>query len=215
LLWRGDTADEAKKFRRRHKGALPDIEQAFLDEIIAYETAVARRKRVAIIGAFVGLGALVIAAMVALVVIQKSRTQAKQQALIAEAKSKEAEDNLAAMKRKEAERQKAESEKQKAEQKVQVQEVKLDAAQEDLAKKNQELEAALAEAQKNEAEAKRAELRARAAQESAERAQGEAVAAKDQVAIQKMQVELLLKQEQERVKRLQSQIGSPIVDDLK
>jgi hypothetical protein len=215
LLWRGDTAEEAKKFRRRHKGALPDIEQAFLDEIIAYESAVARRKRVAIIGAFVGLGALVIAAMVALVVIQKSRTQAKQQALIAEAKSKEAEDNLAAMKRKETERQKAEAEKQKAEQKVQVQEVKLDAAQEDLAKKNQELEAALADSQKNEAEAKRAELRARAAQESAERAQGEAVAAKDQVAIQKMQVELLLKQEQERVKRLQSQIGSPIVDDLK
>ncbi|HUS31436.1 MAG TPA: protein kinase [Kofleriaceae bacterium] len=215
LLWRGDTADEAKKFRRRHKGPLSDIEQSFLDEIIAYEGAVARRKRVAVIGAFVGLGILVIAAMVALVIIQKSRTEAKDQAVIAEQNRKEAEENLAAMRAKEAERQKAEAEKAKAEQKVVVSEVKLDAAQVDLAKKNQELEAAVVVARENEAEAKRAEARAKAAQKEAEQAQGEAVAAKDQVAIQKMQVELLLKQEQERVKRLQSQIGSPIVDDLK
>jgi flagellar biosynthesis GTPase FlhF len=215
LLWRGDTAEEAKKFRRRYKGPLSDIEQAFLDELIAYEGALARRKRVAVVGAFIGLGALVIAAMVALVIIQKSRTQAREQALLAEAKSKEAQDNLAAMQRKEAERQRAEAEKAKAEQKVQVSEVKLDAAQEDLKKKNEELELALAEAQKNEAEAKQAEERARFAQKEAERARGEAVAAKDQVAVQKTQVELLLKQEQERVKRLQAQIGSPIVDDLK
>jgi len=215
LLWRGETAEEAKKFRRRYKGPLSDVERAFLDEIIAYEGALARRKRVAVVGGFIGLGALVIAAMVALVVIQKSRTQAKEQALLAEAKSKEAEENLEAMRRKETERQKAEAEKAKAEQKVQVSEVKLDAAQEDLKKKNEELELALAEAQKNEAEAKHAEERARLAQKDAERAQGEAVAAKDQVAVQKTQVELLLKQEQERVKRLQAQIGSPIVDDLK
>jgi hypothetical protein len=215
LLWRGDTADEAKKFRRRHKGPLSDIEQAFLDEIIAYEGAIARRKRVAVIGAFIGLGALVVAAMVALVIIQKSRTEAKQQAVIAEQNRKDAEENLEAMKKKEIERQKAEAEKAKVQQVVQVQEVKLDEAAEDLKKKNDELQAALVLSQENEAEAKKAEARAKAAQTAAEQAQGEAVAAKDQVAIQKMQVELLLKQEQERVKRLQSQIGSPILDDLK
>src|SRR5262249_25651354 len=102
LLWRGDTADEAKKFSRRAHGHLSDVERAFLDEIIAYEQAVARRKRALVLGGFIGLGALVIAAMVALVIIQKSRNEARTQAHIAEAKTqeaqtakKEAEDSLA------------------------------------------------------------------------------------------------------------------------
>ena len=46
--------------------------------MINYEGAVQRRRRAAVIGGFVGLGALVVCAMVALVVIQKSRTEAKQ-----------------------------------------------------------------------------------------------------------------------------------------
>ena len=36
-----------------------------------------RRRRTAVIGGFIGLGALVVAAMVALVVIQRSRTESK------------------------------------------------------------------------------------------------------------------------------------------
>jgi hypothetical protein len=215
LLWRGDTAEEAKKFRRRYKGPLSDIEQSFLDEIIMYEQAVSRRKRMLVVGAFVGMAGLVIAALVALVIIQKSRDEATKQALIAEQKTAEAlklkkvaDDNLAAMQQKEKERQAAETAKQ-------VSDVKLGAAEEDLKLKNAELELALAEARANEAQAKEAEDRAKEAQKSAERAQGEAVAAKDDVLKEKVKVEALLRQEQERVKRLQSQIGSPIVDDLK
>jgi len=215
LLWRGDTAEEAKKFRRRYKGHLSDIEQAFLDEIIMYEQAVARRKRVAVIGAFIGMAGLVVAALVALVIIQKSRDEAQKQRQVAEESSKtaqvakqEAEDNLAAMRQKEKERQAAEAAKQ-------VVDVKLGAAEEDLKQKNAELELALAEAKENEAQAKRAEDRAKAAQKSAEKAQGEAVAAKDEVTFEKAKVEALFLQEKERVRRLQSQIGSPIVEDLK
>ncbi|HEX5061653.1 MAG TPA: protein kinase [Kofleriaceae bacterium] len=215
LLWRGDTAEEAKKFRRRYKGPLSDIEQAFLDEIILYEQAVSRRKRVAVIGAFIGMAILVVAALVALVVIQKSRNDAKQNQLVAEQKTAEAvklkieaDENLAAMRQKEKERQAAEAAKQ-------VVDVKLDVAEEDLKKKNAELELALKDAQENEAQAKHAEERAKAAQKSAEKAQGEAVAAKDEVLFEKAKVEALWRQEQERVRRLQSQIGSPIVDDLK
>jgi hypothetical protein len=215
LLWRGDTAEEAKKFRRRYKGPLSDIEQAFLDEIIMYEQAVSRRKRLAVIGAFVGMAMLVVAALVALVLIQKSRTEATRQATLAEAKSKEAEaakhqaeQSLAAMKQEEQERKAAEAAKE-------VVDVKLGAAEEDLKQKNAELELALAEAKENEAQAKHAEDRAKAAQKAAERAQGEAVAAKDEVLFEKAKVEALWRQEQERVKRLQSQIGSPIVDDLR
>jgi hypothetical protein len=52
-------------------------------------------------------------------------------------------------------------------------------------------------------------------QRSAEIAENEAVAAKNQVAAEKQKFEALFKQEQQRVKNLQNQIGSPIVDDLK
>jgi hypothetical protein len=215
LLWRGDTAEEAKKFRRRYKGPLSDIEQAFLDEIILYEQAVVRRKRIAVIGAFIGMAALAIAALVALVIIRQSQSEAKTQAAIAEQKTAEAlkqkelaDDALQAMRQKEAERQAAEAAKHSVD-------VKLGAAELDLKAKNEALELALAEAQENEAQAKRAEDRARYAQKAAEKAQGEAVAAKDEVLFEKAKVESLWRQEQERVRRLQQQIGSPIVDDLK
>jgi serine/threonine protein kinase len=229
LLWRGDSAEEAKKFRVRYKGPLSDIEAAFLDEIILYEKALARRKRVAVVGAFAGLGILVIASLIALVIIQKSRIDARNAARLAEKREREAvglkseaekqkaeavkqkavaEESFAAMERKEQERLAAEEEKAKAELEKQKVNTQLDTAQQDLAVKNAELQLALAQARRNEA-------RARALQRAAETAENEAVAAKDQVAAEKQKVEALFKQEQERVKRLQQQIGSPIVDDLK
>jgi len=219
LLWRGDTADEAKKFRKRYKGPLSETERAFLDEIINYEVAVQRRRRAAVIGGFIGLGAIVVIAMIALVVIQKSRTEAKRQAVLAKqaeqvseekstqlqtanvtiaSEKKQAEDALHAMQQKERERQEAEDAKTRA--LTEVVDVKHQSAEE-LAKKNIELSAALDES-------KKAEARARDNERTAERAKGEAETAK-------AQTDLLLKQEQDRVKKLQAQIGSPIVDDLK
>jgi len=219
LLWRGETAEEAKKFKKRYKGPLSDVERAFLDEIINYELAVQKRRRSAVIAGFVGLGVLVIAAMVALVFIQKSRTEAKRQAVIATDaqqaaekdrqvavsakkqaedanaqlvdKRKEAEDALHAMQEKERERQAALTE---------VVDVKHQSA-EDLAKKNVELSKALDESKKSEERAKENAA-------AAEKAKADAVAAKSQA-------ESLLKQEQERIKKMQAQIGSSIVDDLK
>ena len=212
LLWRGETADEATKFRKRYKGALSDVERAFLDEIISYETAVQRRRRSAVVAGFVGLGLLVIAAMVALVFIQKSRTEATRQAQIATEsqkaaegdrklaidanaqivqKQKEAEAALHAIQDKERERQAALSE---------VVDVKHQSA-EDLAKKNGELVKALGESKQSEARAKENAA-------AAEHAKADAMTAKSQT-------EALLRQEQERVKKIQAQIGSSIVDDLK
>jgi hypothetical protein len=219
LLWRGDTADEAKKFKKRYKGPLSDVERAFIDEIVNYELAVQRRRHSAVIAGFIGLGVLVVAAMVALVFIQKGRSEAKRQAVIAvEAQTqaegdrkiavdakKTAEDAKKAaedaneqivQKRKEAEdalhaMQEKERERQAA--LTEVVDVKHQSA-EDLARKNGELKKALDESQHSEERAK----------ENA----AAAVAAKSQA-------ETLLKQEQERIKKMQAQIGSSIVDDLK
>jgi hypothetical protein len=222
LLWRGDTADEAKKFRKRYKGPLSDVESAFLAEIVNFELAQARKRRTAVIAGFTVLIGIVMATMVFLVMIQKSRTEARRNARRFEMANVEAEKQRA-----EAVTQKAEAEKQKLEVEKQLAEVqrtqqeklaaevakaqvvqeklvvdtKLVGAEEDLAKKNRELEAALVEAQKN---AKKAEL---AAAESAKQ--------RDEAQKQRDRADTLYKQEKERAERMQKQIGSPIVDDLK
>ena len=78
-----------------------------------------------------------------------------------------------------------------------------------------ELQAALDQSKQAEEQAKDQRRIAEENARQAEKAQGEAEAAKDEILIQKGTVEALLKQEQERVRRMQQQIGSPIVDDLK
>ena len=77
LLWRGDAADEARKFRARFTGPLADVERSFLDAVIGQATAQARRRRAAIVGGFAALSLIVIATMVLLVIIQKSRELAQ------------------------------------------------------------------------------------------------------------------------------------------
>jgi hypothetical protein len=215
LLWRGDTADEAKKFKKRYKGPLSDVERSFLEEVISYEVAVQRRRRFATVAGFIGLTVLMIAAMVTAVVIQRRGQEVKRSADVALQARKEAEDNLSALQKKEKERELAEAEKAKVEAAKQVVDVKLDQAGEDLKQKNAELTAALNDSKLAEEQAKDQRRIAEENARQAEKAQGEAEAAKDEILIQKGTVEALLRQEQERVKRLQTQIGSPIVDDLK
>jgi serine/threonine protein kinase len=215
LLWRGETADEAKKFKKRYKGPLSDAERAFLDEIIVYETAAARRRKVATVAGFTVLAVLMIAAMVIAVVIQRRGEEVKRQADIAQQAKIEAEQNLGALQKKEQERELAEAEKAKVEAAKQVVDTKLDKSQEDLAKKNAELETALDESKQAEERAQAEKVRAEDDEKRAQKLQGEAEAAKNEILIQKGTVEALLKQEQERVKNMQKQIGSPIVDELK
>ena len=215
LLWRGESADEANKFRKRYKGPLSDVERSFLDEVITFDTAAQRSRRVKVIAGFVGMSMLVIGTMIALVVIQKSRTDARQQArianeqtVLAKQSASELTESLELVLKKESERQAAEREKARAEkeklqvvEEKQVVDVQLGESQEDLKQKNVQLLAALNRAKANEVRA--------------EKAQGEAEAAKDEVLDQKKAVEKLLKMEKDHADRLQKQIGSPIVDELK
>src|SRR6185369_17257084 len=94
VLWRGETADEAKKFRKRYKGPLSDVERAFLDAVVTFELAAARRRRIAVIAGFIALSALVVASIIVLVVIQRSREEAKRQEAVAIANGNEAKRQL-------------------------------------------------------------------------------------------------------------------------
>ncbi|MBC7977638.1 MAG: protein kinase [Myxococcales bacterium] len=215
LLWRGESADEAKKFQKRYKGPLSDVERGFLDAVINYETQQVRRRRAAVIGGFTALSLIVVATMVLLVIIQKSRTEAKSNLAKAEISERQAQQNLEDLQKKEAERLAEEKAKQDALAKQGATETKLKGAEEDLAVTNAELVNALNVANANEASAKRAQARAEDSARLAEKAQGQAVASKDETAKANRELQAALKKEQDRVKELADKLGSKPISGLK
>ena len=193
LLWRGETADEARRFQRRYRGQLPETQQAFLEAVVAQATRSARLRRTLIGG---GIGALLIvvaASMVALVVIRSAQKEAVRQAELARTAEKtartaeaEARERAEALAVKERERAAAAT--------------RAEAASAELEEKNRALVSALENTTKAEALAKASAAEAR-------REQVRADAAARQLAVR-------LRQEQDRVKRLKEQFGSPLAETL-
>ncbi|MBA3538292.1 MAG: protein kinase [Deltaproteobacteria bacterium] len=222
LLWRGDTADEAKKFRKRYKGPLSDVERAFLEEVVSYELAANRRRRVAVIGGFIGLSAIVVVAMIGLVVVQRSRNDAKRNLIVAQQAKNEAETSqqtaeqrLAEIQKKERERQIAENAKEKAEQneaKTQEQLVvvdkALDESKEEVIEKNKKLEIQIKEVTKQ-------RRIVESALKDVSAANAEAIAQKEEALKQKDRAERLARDANARADKMQSQLGSKAIDDLK
>ncbi len=222
VLWRGESAEEAKKFRKRYKGPLSDVERAFLEEVLTYESASLRRRRAMVVGGFVALGAIVVATMIALVLIQRSRNDAKRSAIEARANAEKAEQQLQISNDREKARIKADDEKRQAEDKQREVEAaklvvdnKLDQSQEQLVAKNKELASALAESISAEQRARAEKTHAEEAAAAAEKASKDAEAAKDVAVRAQAETQRLLEKEKERIKDMTKQIGSPIVDELK
>jgi serine/threonine protein kinase len=93
LLWRGEMAEESKRFVRRFRGELSETQQQFLKAVIDMSMRAARIKKIAYITAAIVLVGMLAAAAVALVVINESRGDAQRQAQaakIAEKKASEA-----------------------------------------------------------------------------------------------------------------------------
>jgi serine/threonine protein kinase len=221
LLWRGETVEEARRFLRRYRGELPGAQRAFLEAVFDLDARAVRRRRALFLGAGVTLVGLLAAASVALLVIRDSQLEAKHQAETAQkaeatartaaevaqraeaaarAAEAEARQRLEEVQTKERERQRAETAKTQAEQAVAVANTQVELTQEEIKKKNQELLAALQKAEQ-------ARQRAEAAQMEAEESAATARKAKQQA-------EALLHREQDRVKRLQQQLGSSVIDNL-
>ncbi|MGN6104211.1 MAG: hypothetical protein ACTHU0_03835, partial [Kofleriaceae bacterium] len=208
-------ADEAKKFKKRYKGPLSDVERGFLDAVVHLELAASRRRRLAVVGGFVGLSALVIGAMVLAVIFQRASEREKQQnRTIIEAKQ-EAEHQLALANERERQRQAAEDAKRKVEADKQVVDTKLGESEESLRETNRQLTLAMNEALANEERAKVAKRAAEDAAAAAKRSQAEAVSAKDEALKAKAEAERLYKEQYARAERMKKQLGSSIVDDLK
>jgi tRNA A-37 threonylcarbamoyl transferase component Bud32 len=160
LLWRGDAMEEARRWHAQRPRELPARERAYLDAVLALERRGRRARRVALVLAFVVLGAIAAGASIALVWIRGAEQEASDSATrandaLAQMKQKEAERAAAEQRKADAERQKAAADAQRvaaeasernAQEKVEQQSAEIADSKEQLAAKNQKLEVALREA---------------------------------------------------------------------
>jgi hypothetical protein len=215
LLWRGDSALEARKFRARYKGPLSDVERGFLDAVIHYDAAQARRRRTAIIAGFATLSLIVVATMVLLVIVQKSRTAARDNESKAIAAQRVAEERLDQKEKADRAREAAQVAQQAAEQKTEViteekkvVDTQLTESKEDLIKERDTANA-------NALAAERAARRAEDNERKAQKAEGDAVAAREDTAKANRELQKALDKEHARVRELEDAIGSKPIPDLK
>ena len=210
LLWRGETLEEARSWRRRYRGMLPPLHEQFLHAGFALAARDARIKRVGMAGTIVFLSMLVVAAAVALVTIRSAEQRASEQALAAraaetraEAKAAEAiaaeekiREQLDIIRKKEAERVAALDQAQTFQERV-------DQSEEDLAEKNRQLTIALAEAERSRDQARQAQARAEETSQELKRALAEAEAAR-------RRAEDLRAKEEGRQERVKDTIGTEV-----
>ncbi len=208
LLWRGELADEASRFQRRHKGELADNQKAYLEAVIAFGIREARQQRVITIGAVVVLSMMVAASAVALVIIQSARSEAQEKAIVATAAENKAMEALEAAQTKEKERAVAQAE-------ATAMAAEAQKAAAELRVKQQELLDALAASEKATAAAKTAEGRAVKNASEALDARKRSEEAKRRADAARQEVQGLLAKEKDRASRLEEQLGSPVIDTLK
>lgn len=201
LLWRGELADEAARFQRRYKGPLPDLQKAFLAGVVNLTVREARRRRTVAVGAVVFLSLLLVAAGVALVVIRRAQFEAETQAAAAKLAEQAATENLQAAEKKERERAAAQAEAEKAAGELRV--------------KQQELVVALKDAEEAAEIARQAQEKAQKNAFAALTAKKASEDAKARAETARRKVQELLAAEQDRARRLEEQLGSPVMDTLK
>jgi hypothetical protein len=93
LLWRGDAADELRRWLAARPRELSPRDRAFADAVVELRGRGARRRRRAVIAGFVGLGAVAAGAVVALLQINAARDEALRNAQTADKNAHMAEHN--------------------------------------------------------------------------------------------------------------------------
>jgi serine/threonine protein kinase len=229
LLWRGEAMAEAKLWHSRYRGQLPELQRRYLHAVFALSARSARRKRLAIVGAMGVLGALVVAAGIALVMIRDAQQEATTQARRVEEQLVHTQQAEAAAKKSEADAKKSEADAKRAEASAREAEAvakaeraKTLAANQKLENQNASLVTAIRAAQQARAESeharreaeqagRRAELARRQETREARRANAAAADAKRA----KEELEARLAEERRRVQELETlSKGIKLVTDL-
>jgi hypothetical protein len=216
LLWRGDAADDVRRWVRRGRLAvLNDQQRAFLDAVIAEATRAQRRKSVVTVVVVATLTVMLMAAIGAIFKIRQTQKKATAAAETARAAEAEAKSALAAAEEKERQRVAAEAATVKVTGEKTVVEGERDQAFKELEAKALALEAALAVAEDERKKADEAKDEAEEDEETAKQALAKAEAAESELRKAKTEVDKLYEKEKARRKKLEDQLGSPMVDTLK
>jgi eukaryotic-like serine/threonine-protein kinase len=207
LLWRGEAMEEARRWHRRYRGELPELQQAYLNAVFSLGARSTRLRRIVVATVIVFLSILVAAAGVALVVIRDAQKEATSQAQAAQRAEKQVREQLEKVEAEERRRKQAElqalTEKGKADQAN----VQLDEANDELVRRNEALIAALQKAEKAKRRARRARKRAQGNAEEARLAEEDARRANQEL-------HELLERERERAKRLEGQGATTVIPDV-
>ncbi|HEX3763918.1 MAG TPA: serine/threonine-protein kinase [Kofleriaceae bacterium] len=148
LLWRGEAAEEARRFAARLGDTLGSRERRFLDSVIAHATRASRIKRLAVVATMVVLAGLVMVGLVVVIWVHRAEQEALRQA----DEAREARANLAGQLKlvedKEAARAEAERQAQEAARKEQEAARKAQEAAKDAAAAGEDAQLSRAELQR-------------------------------------------------------------------
>jgi serine/threonine protein kinase len=200
MLWRGEAADQARRWMRHYRGALTPLQQEFLQTAFDLEDRANRRRQLAVTGAIVLLLCLLAAAGVALLLIRDAQKEAVAQAAAAQKAETQVREQLERVQAEERARRQAEERERKAREAAEAAGVQVEHSNAELARKNQELVDALAHANE-------ARQRADANAAAAEQARAETLRANERL-------QFLLDRERERVRRLENQGGASMAHDV-
>ncbi len=228
MLWRGETADEAIRWARRHQGNLPDTQRAYLAAVINESTRAERRRRGITVGVVTFLTLLLVAAAFALFTIAKSEKKAGQNARVAAANAKvaveqadlakkaekEAKDALAVAEEKERQRLEEEKKKEAALKNLAKTDIQLELTYDELIEKKAALEIALADSEESEEKAKEARDKAEREEAAAVEAKRRAEAEAERATKAETETARLLAKERKRVADLEARIGEILKGDL-
>jgi eukaryotic-like serine/threonine-protein kinase len=184
LVWRGEAFEEARQWRARHRAALPDRDQAYLDAVIEAGTRAQRLRRRATLGAIGLLSAIVAGGAIAFVQVRRAETSAIKEA----ARARQAEDRI---------KQQIEVIQQEQAAKTAA-ETQVERGKEDLRTANLDLQKALARA---ETESKLAQTESKRAQDAAAQSRGLADTAQQT----NVRLEKLLADERARAEKLEKE----------
>ena len=115
LLWRGDIAEDARRFQARARVDLIPLERDYLAAVAALAQRASRRRRRLVLGIFLLLGVLVVASGIGFLTIREAEKAAQIERVAAVESADEARRETA---RAEAEKRKAESAKRESDQRL-------------------------------------------------------------------------------------------------
>jgi len=152
LVWSGEAADEAERWRARSQAVLTGRERDYLDAVLQLRTRAAKRRRIAVVATIVVLAVMVAGAAGALFVISGAKQQAQHESQTARKAEKQVASQLEQLKAKERARLAAERQASTATLKAKTAEKQVKTAEKQVKTAEKQVETATTKATKATAE---------------------------------------------------------------